>query len=280
MADEKKPKKIISAATGEEVTNKSAEKRAAAGSAAAAENAAAAEAGKKAPKQRASGFRLIAVLLWLLAIGAEVVAVLILNKTIYAKDITTGLIIALAADLILVVLGSQLWKRANRIDPASEKNKLKFWLWNNMGVIVSAIAFVPIIILMLKDKDLDPQAKKIASIVGIAALLIAGASSYTWNPVSQEALTEATDQVTSVNEDGGVYWTRFGRKYHLDTDCSSLSRSETLFSGSIDEAFEANRTDLCKFCAKAHGIDADSPSNAIDIPVAQVDPPADADAAA
>jgi len=24
-----------------------------------------------------------------------------------------------------------------------QKNKVKFWLWNNMGVIVSAIAFVP-----------------------------------------------------------------------------------------------------------------------------------------
>ena len=211
-------------------------------------------AGNKPPKQRAASIRIIAVCMWVLAIAAEAAAILILNKTIYTGDkLLTWLIIALVVDLIFVIIGSQFWKKANRIDPASQKNKLKFWLWNNMGVIVCAIAFLPIIILMLKDENLDPKAKKIAAAAGAVALLIAAASSYTWNPVSQESLAQANAQVEGIGSDT-VYWTRFGKKYHLDENCSSLTRSDTLFSGTVNDAFEANRLELCTFCANAHNI--------------------------
>jgi hypothetical protein len=52
-----------------------------------------------------------------------------------------------------------LWKKANHIDPASEKNKAKFWLWNNLGTILSVLAFLPIIILVFTNKDLDKKSK-------------------------------------------------------------------------------------------------------------------------
>ena len=50
-------------------------------------------------------------------------------------------------DLVFVIIGAQLWKKANKIKPASEKNKFLFWLWNNMGVIACAVAFIPFVIL-------------------------------------------------------------------------------------------------------------------------------------
>ncbi|MBQ2600179.1 hypothetical protein II582_02185 [bacterium] len=66
-----------------------------------------------------------------------------------------------------------MWKKANHIDPASEKNKAKFWLWNNLGTILSVVAFLPIIILVFTNKDLDKKSKSLVGGVAIAALVIA-----------------------------------------------------------------------------------------------------------
>jgi hypothetical protein len=205
----------------------------------------------KAPAETKGGaakLRVLAVCSWGLAIAAEVAAILILNKYIYTGDsFTIWLIAALVVDLIFVVIGSQLWKKSNRIDPASSKDKLKFWLWNNLGLIVSVIAFLPIIILLLNDKKMDKKSKKLVTIAAAAALLIAGASSYDWDPVSMEDAFPENAQETSIGSE--VYWTRFGKKYHTNQNCPSLSRSETLFSGAVSDAYEAKRLELCSFCA-------------------------------
>jgi len=226
-------RKIVSAATGEAVVSGS--------------QAAGATPGGK--KGSARGLRIAAAVLWALAILAEAAAILMLNKTIYlpGENLTTWLIVALAVDLVLVVIGSQLWKKANRIDPASKKNKIKFWLWNNLGVIVSIVAFLPIIVVLLNNKNLDPKTKRLVSIVAAVALALGVATSYDWNPASQEDLAQAQEQAETLR-DGQVFWTTWGRRHHLYEDCSSLSRSATLFFGTMDEAFDAGRAELCKFC--------------------------------
>jgi hypothetical protein len=125
----KKPpvtRKVISATTGEEVKpNKNTMPTKSAKPAVVPAEA----------KSRARGLRITAAVLWVLAILAEVAAILMLTKYIYVSEdsMVMWLIVALAVDLVLVVIGSQLWKKANRIDPASEANKFKFWLWNNLG---------------------------------------------------------------------------------------------------------------------------------------------------
>lgn len=204
---------------------------------------------KEAPKTgNATGLRIGAVVLWLVALGLEVLAVMILNGSVTLSFIPlsslTQIIIVLVLDLIFVIIGSQLWKKANHIDPASEKNKLKFWLWNNMGVIVCAIAFIPFIVLALTNKDTDAKTKKIASIVAIVALLIGGIASYDFNPISEEAKAEAM----AYYGDETVYWTPFGKVYHTDLDCHSMNRSDTIIEGTVEEAIAANRTRLCKYC--------------------------------
>lgn len=204
------------------------------------------------PKGRAIGRRVAAVILWIVGILFEVAALLILNGTIYIGDNKLlFLLIALGLDLIAVIIASQLWKKANHIDPASEKNKVKFFLWNNLGVIASIIAFLPILILLLKNKDLDAKTKKIASIVAAVALVAAVGTSIDYNPVSSEQLAEAENDAAAIT-DGMVYWTRFGKKYHYDQDCQSVRNSETLIAGTVAEAVEAKRTELCAFCAKNH----------------------------
>lgn len=250
---EKKTHKIVSASTGETVKPGSKPKKPAQVKPA-AEAEPDAQPHVKPAKENGNPMvlRIVAIVLWLVAIVCEVLAVLILFGKINMTflPVIWQLIVMIVLDLICVIIGSQLWKKANHIDPASEKNKVKFWLWNNMGVIVCVVAFVPIIILMLSNKNLDKKTKVICTVVAIIALLIGGLASYDWNPVSLEQKEEAM----SVLGDTDVYWAPFGKVYHTHEDCSALNRSETLTVGTVDQAIAANRTRLCSFCARRDDI--------------------------
>ena len=204
------------------------------------------------PVGNASGLRIGAIILWVVALAFEILALLAVLGKIHITFIPTlwQLIIFLVLDLICVIIGSQLWKKANHIKPASEKNKVKFWLWNNMGVIVCVICFVPIIIIMLTNKELDKKTKVIAVVVAIIALLIGGVSSYDFNPVSQEQL-EAAETALG---DQSVYWAPFGKVYHTHEDCGALNHTDTLTVGTVDQAIAANKTRLCSFCANKDAI--------------------------
>ena len=204
------------------------------------------------PVGNASGLRAGAVVLWVVAFIFEILAILVLFGKINLTFLPQlwQLIIFIVLDLICVIIGSQLWKKANHIKPASEKNKVKFWLWNNMGVIVCVFCFLPIIILMLTNKDLDKKTKTIAVVAAIIALLIGGACSIDYNPVSQEQL-EAAETVLG---DETVYWAPFGKVYHTHEDCGALNNTETLTAGTVDQAIAANRTRLCSFCANRDAI--------------------------
>lgn len=114
-----------------------------------------------------------------------------------------------------------------------------------MGLIASVICFLPIVILLLANKDLDGKTKKIVTVVAAIALVLASLFSIDFNPVSAEELAEAQQAVGT----GTVYWTQFGKSYHLDPNCHTLMRSSKVYQGTIEEAFEANRTDPCDFCA-------------------------------
>ena len=204
------------------------------------------------PVGNASGLRAGAIILWVVAFIFEILAYLVLIGKINLNFIPTlwQLIIFLVLDLVCVIIGSQLWKKANHIKPASEKNKVKFWLWNNMGVIVCVICFLPIIILMLTNKELDKKTKVIAVVVAVIALLIGGVASYDFNPVSQEQL-EAAETALG---DETVYWAPFGKVYHTHEDCGALNHTDTLTAGTVDQAVAANRTRLCSFCANKDNI--------------------------
>jgi len=182
----------------------------------------------------------------------KVLAVLVLFGKIHMTflPVMWQLIVLIVLDLACVIIGSQLWKKANHIDPASEANPTKFWLWNNMGVIVCVVAFVPLVILMLANKDLDKKTKAICTVVAIIALLIGGLTGYDFNPVSAEQLAAAVEALG----DEQVYWAPFGKVYHTHEDCSSLNQSETLTVGTVEQAVAAGRTRLCYFCAQQDNI--------------------------
>ncbi len=230
MANTTKKKRIVSADTGAEVEAGSRKRAKAA-----------------APVGNAAGLRIGAVALWVAAIGFEVLALLIFIGNINWTFMPTmaQVIIALVLDLACVIIGSQLWKKANHIKPASKKNKLLFWLWNNMGLIVCAIAFIPFVILALKDKKADKKTKAIVVVAAVIALLIGGLASYEWNPISEEEQQAAIDAITD-----DVYWSPYGKVYHTHSDCSSLNQSDELTYGTVEQAIAAGRTRLCAFCAR------------------------------
>jgi len=232
MAEPKK-KKIVSADTGEEVKAGSRKKKAA------------------APVGNAGGLRAGAIILWVVALVFEVLAFLVLIGKINLKFMPSlyQIIAFLVLDLVCVIVGSQLWKKANHIKPASEKNKLKFWLWNNMGLIVCAVAFIPFVILALTNKEADKKTKAIATVVAVIALLIGGVASYDWNPVSEEQQQAAMEAISD-----DVYWSPFGKVYHTHEDCSSLNQSDSLTYGTVEQAIAEGRTRLCSFCAKKDDI--------------------------
>lgn len=204
-------------------------------------SASGAPAAQAAPGATATGnsgaLRIGAIIAWVLAIGFEVIAVLAIKKPEFLDFIPQmpRLIGALVIDLILVIIGSTCWKKANHISPASRRSPVKFWLWNNLGVIVSVIAFAPFIVLLLTDKNADGKTKKIGTIIAAVALLIAGVASYDFDPVAQEDFNV-------------VYWAAGGEVYHLDPDCSHLDRTGELVQGSVTEAMEAGKQRLCSRC--------------------------------
>ena len=223
------------------------------------------------PVGNATGLRVGAVILWALAIACELVAVLMLfgKITITFMNTLTCLIILIVLDLVFLIIGSQLWKKANHIKPASKKNAFKFWLWNNLGLIVAIFAFIPLIILLFTNKDLDKKTKTIAIVAACAALLIGGAASIDYNPISAEEKAAAEAAIT-----GGVYWTPYGKVYHTHVnddgtstqhehttddgkDCPYLNRSDSLTRGTVEEAIAAGKTKLCSYCQRHDHIEGE-----------------------
>lgn len=212
------------------------------------------------PKKRAWIRRVLAILFWLIAIAFEVIWILRLNGNIdwfSNMEVVTFLLICLWIDLVFVIIWSLLWKKANHIDPASEKNKTKFWLWNNLGSILSILAFLPIIIIVFTNKDLDKKSKGLVGWVAIAALAIAFLGSYDWNPVSSEQLLRAEQEVLQVSPSGTVYWATYSKKYHVDKDCPAFSNSDTVYEGTVRDAFEKGLTDPCRRCIPEYKWDED-----------------------
>ena len=203
-----------------------------------------------------AGLRIGACVLWVVAIVCEVFAVMALMKDFSIRfsannpqtNVILTLVLFLVIDLACCIAAAQLWKKANRIKPMSGKNKFLFYLWAEMGLIMLAICFVPVIIALFKSTKLDKKTKTITIVLALVAVLIAGLFSADWNPITAEQKEEAEAQITQ-----SVFWTQFGHKYHLNMDeesgCPYIRNSSTVYQGSVTEAIETGRTSICSYCA-------------------------------
>jgi len=201
-------------------------------------------------KGKAKQLRLFAFLAWILAIAGEVFAIL---KLIHDETLT-WLIVALVVILLLSILGSYLWKKANRLDPASEKDKARFFIQNQLGVIMAVIAFLPLVIFIFTDKKASGKTKGVAGVVAIVALLIAGIFGYEFNPASQEKYTKEINEQTNVvkqlnNNKDEVFLAKTGIVYHLFEDCPYIKGREGVTTTTVEGAWqERHIAKLCSLC--------------------------------
>lgn len=205
-------------------------------------------------KAKAKQLRLFAMLAWLIAIAGEVFAIL----KLISNDTMVMLIVAIAVILVLSIVGSILWKKSNKLDPASEKDKFKFFIQNQLGAIIAVLAFLPLVLLIFTNKDLDGKTKGIVGTIGVVALLAASITGIDFNPPSVEKYTEKinaqTDLIKNLNNGVDfVYWTNHGNKYHLNSECQHI-RNREQHSGTVAEAWQERKigdSELCATCRKA-----------------------------
>jgi hypothetical protein len=201
-------------------------------------------------KGKAKTLRLFAILSFLVAFGFEIAAILQLRNVPVS---TTTLIILIVADLIFAVVGSLLWKKSNRLDPASEKEPFRFFVQNQLGAILGVLAFLPLVILIFTNKNMKGKQKGIVGAVAVVAMLIAAIMGVDFNPPSIEQYAGETARVEQLNNGvNNVFWTQYGKSYHLYSDCSYINTAKTdeIFQGTVDKAHELkNITDLCDRCA-------------------------------
>ena len=138
----------------------------------------------------ATRLRIFAGIAWIIAIGGEIAGIVLLRQHKFDHGNLPLLIGILVGIAIFAIAGSLLWKAANKQDPARESDKAKFFFQNQLGAIITLIAFLPLIVLIFMDKDMDPKNKKIAGGIGAVLAVAATLIGVSWNPPSVEQYTK------------------------------------------------------------------------------------------
>lgn len=205
-------------------------------------------------KSTATKFRLIAWAGWILAIALEAVVIFWLLRTWTERSDAANMWFLIGGLVLIGVLasvGSVFWKKANRLDPASKKDTVRFFIQNQLGAIMSIIAFLPLIIMIFLNKDMDGKQKALAGTIGIVVAAVAVfAFGADYSPPSQEQYSEESSIVTALN--GGqdqVYWVKGGKVFHLCDSVSDVQRDSqdgTIYEGTVAEAHAAGKERLTK----------------------------------
>jgi len=199
----------------------------------------------EAAKSQATRNRIIALILWAVAIAIEVVAIFwLLPKISVTSWGFWALIGALVVMGILSIVGSLLWKKANKLDPASNKDKVRFFIQNQLGVIIAVIAFLPLIILIFANKDLDQKQKGILGGIAIVIALIAGYFGIEFNSASVEAYSYDQNVIVQLKGEDNVSWVAGGQVYHVCSAVPDVNRESAdgqIYEGTIATAQESGK---------------------------------------
>ncbi|MDE2411385.1 MAG: hypothetical protein KGM18_06360 [Sphingomonadales bacterium] len=145
-------------------------------------------------KGAAKRLRIYAALCWIVAIGTEIAGIVMLRQGKFQHGnmaLLIGLMVVIAA---FAIGGSLMWKAANKQDPASRADGFRFFVQNQLGAIITVIAFLPLLALIFLDKDMDPKNKKIAGGVGVVLALLATVMGVDFKPPSTEQYTQDMNQ--------------------------------------------------------------------------------------
>jgi hypothetical protein len=137
--------------------------------------------------------RIFAFLSWAVAIGGEIAGIYFLRQGKFDASgggnlpLLIGLLVGIA---IFAIAGSMLWKAANKHSPATRAEPFRFFVQNQLGAIISMIAFLPLLALIFLDKDMDPKNKQIAGGVGAVLAVLATLMGVSFKPPSVEQYTQ------------------------------------------------------------------------------------------
>ena len=182
--------------------------------------------------------RIIAFVLWLVAIGIEIAAIFTLLRP-WKNGNLWKLLVVIAVIAVLSIVGSILWKKANRLDPARRSEPTKFFIQNQLGAFMAVLAFLPLVVLILTNKDMKGKDKWIASAAGIVALLVATLAGVSKDSPSVEKYTAETAEVIRLTGKDQVWWTPAGEVYHLCQEASAVnmeSKANEIRTGSVGTA--------------------------------------------
>jgi hypothetical protein len=141
-------------------------------------------------KSSAARLRIFAAIAWIIAIGTEIAGVVMLRQHKFDHGNLPLLIGLLVVIAIFAIAGSLMWKQANKHDPARQSDTARFFFQNQLGAIITVIAFLPLIVLIFMDKDMDPKNKKIAGGIGVVLAAVATLIGVDFNPPSVEQYTQ------------------------------------------------------------------------------------------
>jgi hypothetical protein len=237
-------------------------------------------------KSAATRLRIFAAIAWVIAIGGEVFGIVLLRQGRFDQGNLPLLIGILVGIAIFAIAGSLMWKAANKHDPARKSDTARFFFQNQLGAIVTVIAFLPLIVLIFMDKDMDPKNKKIAGGIGVVLAAVATVIGIDFSPPSVEQYTEdmnkcaaeikanqpttdcspevaaqaqeiARDSKTVTDATNGqdvVYWiapengAKKSATPHVFHLCEGVSplRGKTVNRGSVTQAYAENATRITK----------------------------------
>src|SRR6476620_11427257 len=141
-------------------------------------------------KSAATRLRIFAAISWVIAIGTEIAGVVMLRQHKFDHGNLPLLIGLLVVIAVFAIAGSLMWKAANKQDPAREADTARFFFQNQLGAIMTVLAFLPLIVLIFMDKDMDPKNKKIAGGIGVVLAAVATLIGVDFNPPSVEQYTK------------------------------------------------------------------------------------------
>jgi len=151
-------------------------------------------AANQGQKSSASHMRIFAWIFWIIAIGGEIYGIYLLRQHKFDTG-GTGLLIGLLCGIgIAAMIANVLWKSANRQDPASRADGTRFFIQNQLGAIMTVLAFLPLIIMIFMDKDMDPKNKQIAGGAGVVIAILAAVMGVDFKPASVEQYTQDMNQ--------------------------------------------------------------------------------------
>ena len=243
-------------------------------------------------KKRATRFRIIAAVAWAVAIAAEAVAIFWLLRQrefvgedgALVRDADTGLLqeqgmtaqfpqwafIALLVALVIIaalsITGSILWKKANRLDPARRSDRTRFFIQNQLGAIIAVVAFLPLIILIFLNKDMDKGQKATAGVVGIVLAALAVVLGVDFDPPSVEQYTADQSAVIQLLGADEVVWVDGGAVYHVCDEVSAIQTGSEIRTGTTADAVEAGKIRLTlQFTSEMNACGLTIPENADEI---------------